>query len=302
MADTSLDVQEVFASGGIIARSFAGFESRPEQMQMAQAVQRRFVDGRHLAVEAGTGVGKSFAYLTPAIGLVGRRAGKILISTFTITLQEQLINKDIPFLADCLPSGFTAVLAKGRGNYLCRRRLEFVLRGQRLLFSRFGPELAVINSWAGQTGDGSLSDLPFVPKSILWDSVRSEHGNCRGRKCPYFRECFYRRARRQLEGADIIVANHALMFSDLVLREQGTSVLPDYKYIVIDEAHNIEHVAEEHFGINISERQIKLLLSRLYNPRTHRVLLAEQPKKREISLSRSATGTKEQRARPQADV
>jgi len=273
-ANTSLDIQDVLAPGGPIAKSFPGFESRPQQLQMAAAVQKAFLAGRYLVAEAGTGVGKSFAYLVPAIELVLRKAGRVLISTFTITLQEQLINKDIPFLADCLPRSFTAVLAKGRGNYLCKRRLEFAMRKQRLLFNQSGSELAAINNWAAHTKDGSLSDMPFLPNTRIWDTVNSEHGNCRGRACPYFHDCFYRRARRCLDSADIIVANHALLFSDLVLKEQGASVLPDYRYIVIDEAHNIEHVAEEHFGINISNAGVKFLLDRLYNPRTHRGLLA----------------------------
>jgi len=265
--NTGLDIEELLSPGGVISQSFAGFEERSCQVQMARVVQKALADGRHLVVEAGTGVGKSFAYLIPAIDLVCRKAGpvrdstkgnrrqkaknsngagKVLISTFTITLQEQLTNKDIPFLADCMPPatgrsrscpaspGFTAVLAKGRGNYLCKRRLEFALRRQRLLFDESGSQLATISNWANQTKDGSLSDIPFVPKSNVWDAVNSEHGNCRGRKCLHFRDCFYRRARRRLESADIIVANHALMFSDLALKEQGASVLPDYRYVIID--------------------------------------------------------------------
>ncbi|MHC4888592.1 MAG: ATP-dependent DNA helicase [Planctomycetota bacterium] len=271
--NTGLEIEAVFGPGGVISQSFAGFEGRPQQVQMASAVQKAFVAGRHLAVEAGTGVGKSFAYLIPAIDLVCQKAGKVLVSTFTITLQEQLTNKDIPFLADCMPQKFAAVLAKGRGNYLCKRRLEFTVRRQRGLFDEFGSELAVINDWAGQTKDGSLSDIPVAPKSQLWDAVKSEHGNCRNRKCPHFRGCFYWRARRRLESADIIVANHALMFSDLVLKEEGASVLPDYCYVIIDEAQNIEHVAEDHFGINISNHRVKFLLDGLYNPRTHKGLL-----------------------------
>jgi len=285
-ANTSLDIQEVLEPGGYVAKNLAGFEQRPEQIQMACAIKEAFASGRHLVTEAGTGIGKSFAYLIPAIELIWRRAGKVLVSTFTITLQEQLINKDIPFLANCLPPatgrsrtcpaspGFTAVLAKGRGNYLCKRRLEFAMRKQRLLFNQFTSALAAINNWANQTKDGSLSDIQFVPKSNVWDLVKSEHGNCLGRKCPHFSDCFYWRARRRLENADIIVANHALMFSDLVLKDQGASVLPNYRFVLIDEAHNIEHVAEEHFGINISDRRIKLLLGNLYNPRTRKGILA----------------------------
>jgi len=312
------DIQEVLAPGGLISQSFADFEDRPQQVQMACAIRQALLDGRHLVVEAGTGVGKSFAYLVPAVELVCRTnchsskeqdpnskkyphqasigaVGRVLVSTFTITLQEQLINKDIPFLADCLPhkftplersqaedklqkkqflTGFTAGLAKGRGNYLCKRRLEFAMRKQRLLFGQSDAELLLINDWANQTKDGSLSDIPFVPSSLVWDMVNSEHGNCRGRKCPHFQDCFYQKARRQLETADIIVANHALLFSDLALKEEGASVLPDYRYVIIDEAQNIEHVAEEQFGIDIGNRKIKFLLDGLYNPRTQKGLLA----------------------------
>ena len=285
----SLNMAEVLGPGGVISRSFAGFEERPQQVEMARAVQKAFADGRHLVVEAGTGVGKSFAYLIPAIGLVYQQSGKVLISTFTITLQEQLTGKDIPFLVKRLTSetaesaeksinnnqlSVNCVLAKGRGNYLCKRRLDFALRRQTLLFDAAGSQLAAISNWANQTKDGSLSDIGFVPKNVVWDAVKSEHGNCRGRKCPHFSKCFYWQARRRLENADIIVANHALLFSDLVLKEQGASVLPDYKYIVIDEAHNIEHVAEEHFGIDISNYRIRYLLGGLYNPSTRKGLLA----------------------------
>lgn len=273
-ANTCSDIGEVLSSGGPVSKSLVGFEVRPQQVQMARAVQQALQASRHLAVEAGTGVGKSFAYLIPTIDMVCRGACKVLISTFTITLQEQLIHKDIPFLDNCMPHTFTAVLAKGRGNYLCKRRLKFALQRQRLLFDRFGSQLELISSWANKTEDGSLSDMPLLPKNHIWDKVKSEHGNCRGRKCPHFRDCFYWRARRSLEKADIIVANHALLFSDLVLKEQGALVLPDYRYLIIDEAHNIEHVAEDHFGINISNHRIRFLLDGLYNPRTHRGLLA----------------------------
>jgi len=220
----------------------------------------------------------------PTIELVCRTGSKALISTYTTTLQEQLINKDIPFLADCIPQTFVVVLAKGRGNYLCKRRLEFALRRQRSLFDDFGSKLELISNWAGETGDGSLSDMPFLPANKIWDKVKSEHGNCRSRKCPHFRTCFYWRARRCLEKADIAVANHALLFSDLVLKEEGVSILPDYRFVVIDEAHNIEHVAEDHFGINISNHGIRLLLDGLYNPRTHKGLLSYMNAEKAIDM------------------
>jgi ATP-dependent DNA helicase DinG len=278
------EMQQVFSTDGLIGSSLTGFESRPQQAEMAGAVQQAFFKTRHLAVEAGTGVGKSFAYLVPAIEQVYLHAGRVLISTFTITLQEQLINKDIPFLTESMPDSFTAVLAKGRGNYLCIRRLHFSMRRQRGLFDKFMSELETLNNWAFNTKDGSLSDINFLPSSHVWDTVKSEHGNCRGRKCPHFSDCFYQRARRRLESADIIVANHALAFNDLIIKEEGAKLLPDYRFIIMDEAQNIEHVAEEQFGLNISNSRVKFLLNGLYNPRTHRGLLAKTDQENAIKL------------------
>jgi ATP-dependent DNA helicase DinG len=195
-----------------------------------------------------------------------------------------LINKDIPFLNKCLPQNFNAVLAKGRSNYLCIRRLRFALQWERRLFDDKDSELDKLWQWAEQTKDGSLSDLPFLPKNRSWDRVKSEHGNCRGRKCLHFRDCFYWAARRRLENADIIVANHALLFSDLVLKEQGFSLLPDYKFVILDEAHNIEHVAEDHFGIDLSNKRVKFVLDNLYNTRTNRGLLSHTDAETAIEL------------------
>jgi len=281
---TGLDIRKILAPDGEVSRSLANFEVRPEQIEMAGAVQQAFLKGRHLAVEAGTGVGKSFAYLIPAIDLAANGMGRMLISTFTIALQEQLVNKDIPFLNSCMPQKFNAVLAKGRSNYLCKRRLKFTLQRESRLFDDKDSELHQIRDWAEQTKDGSLGDLPFLPKSRTWVRIESEQGNCRGRKCLHFRDCFYRAARRRLENADIIVANHALLFSDLVLKEQGVSLLPDYKFMIIDEAHNMEHVAEDHFGIDISNRRVKFVLDNLYNPRTHKGLLTHTDAKEAVDL------------------
>jgi ATP-dependent DNA helicase DinG len=281
-----LEIREIFGAEGLIEQSLPGFELRPQQLQMAEAGERAFESGRHLVAESGTGVGKSFAYLVPAIRQVTQKKGKVLVSTFTITLQEQLINKDIPFLLEIFPDAFTAVLAKGRGNYLCLRRLAFAGKRQQRLFDDFGSGLAAISEWAKRTRDGSLSDLPFVPSIHLWDAVKSEHGNCRRRKCPHFRNCFYWQARRRLEAADIIVANHALLFSDLVLKEETAGVLPDYRYVIIDEAHNIEQVAEEHFGINISNYAVTFMLNGLYNARTQKGILAFMDAENQVGLVR----------------
>lgn len=267
-------IRKLLAEEGPIAGALDRFEVRPQQVDMACAVERAFRLSHHLAAEAGTGVGKSFAYLVPAIEHVCEQGGRVLVSTYTITLQEQLVNKDIPILESCLLRGFTAKLAKGRGNYLCKRRLTFALtRAQRLL-GKLAGELHLLAEWAAHTKDGSLSDCDFVPHSAVWDKVKSEHGNCRGRKCPHFRDCFYWKARRGLETADIIVANHALLFSDLVLKKEGYALMPDYQVAVLDEAHTVERVAEDHFGIDISDRRVKYILDGLYSPRRRRGLLS----------------------------
>ena len=269
-----LDADALLGPEGLVAEQWPNFESRPEQLATARRVQEAMRGGFHLTVEAGTGVGKSFAYLTGAIDQAIQQGGKVLISTHTINLQQQLIEKDIPFLADILPESFTAQLAKGRGHYLCKRRLEYTIKRKASLFDEDTRELGQIAEWAEETADGSVSELDFVPSSEIWQAVQSEHGNCQGRKCSYYSRCFYWRTRRKLETADIIIANHALLFSDLVLKEAGASVLPDYKFVILDEAHNIEQTAEDHFGIRISQAGLMWLLDRLYSPRKRKGVLA----------------------------
>lgn len=268
---------EVLGKGGLVARRLPNYEDRPQQLEMAAAVERAFAEGHHLIVEAGTGVGKSFAYLAPAISRVTAGGDeRVLISTHTIALQEQLAGRDIPFLAAVWPDEFSAVLVKGRGNYLGLRRLKQATERHSLLFSadKQVNDLWRIQEWARHTQDGSLADLSPQPDAQVWELVNSEHGNCMGRKCEFFNHCFYQRARRRAENARILIVNHALMLADLALRRQGASILPDYQLAVIDEAHNFEAVAAEHFGHSLSSRQVSFLLNRLYNDRTHRGFLA----------------------------
>lgn len=274
--EVGLEADALLGPEGLAAQALEGYECRPEQLAMARKVQEA-MRGRFLvAAEAGTGVGKSFAYLAGAIDQAIRKQGPVLISTYTISLQQQLIEKDIPFLQGIVPHEFKAVLAKGRNNYLCLRRLEYARRRQRHLFEDSGAELDQIVQWARQTADGSVSDLGFIPSWQVWQAVQSEHGVCRGRKCKTFRECFYWRNRRKLDSADLIVANHALLFSDLVLKEAGVGVMPEYKSVILDEAHTLEHVAEDHFGISVSQYSIGSMLNSLYHPRRRKGLLAFQ--------------------------
>jgi ATP-dependent DNA helicase DinG len=261
---------------GPIARHLPGFEPRPQQQAMAEAVREAFEQGQHLVVEAGTGVGKTFAYLLPAVEQVLNRKRRVVVSTHTIALQEQLIHKDIPLLRAALGDCFRAELVKGRNNYLGLRRLKQTSERQRTLIgdSKLLRVLHDIEDWAYHTKDGSLSDLPEPPAAEIWEKVRSEHGNCLGRRCATYQQCFYQRARRRADAADILVVNHALLMSDLALRRDGASVLPDYDLAIIDEAHTLEGVAVDHFGASVVSSQVQYLLSGLFNERTGRGFLA----------------------------
>jgi ATP-dependent DNA helicase DinG len=271
---------EILGPAGRIAARLARYEERPPQLAMAEAVWRAIAERKHLVVEAGTGVGKSFAYLVPAILATAaaeedRKARRIVISTYTISLQEQLIAKDLPLLNAVIPLEFSAVLVKGRHNYLSRRRLRGALARAGTLFREEAEfaELRGIARWAESTSDGSLADLPRRPLPQVWDEAQSDHGNCMGRDCPSYGDCFYYQARRRAQGAQILIVNHALFFSDLALRRDGASILPDYDAVVFDEAHNIEAVAGDHLGLAISSGNVEYVLNKLYNDRTNRGLL-----------------------------
>jgi ATP-dependent DNA helicase DinG len=281
----SLEVANILGPEGTIARRLSQYEERPQQLAMADAVAAAIRDRQHLVVEAGTGVGKSFAYLVPAILAAteaeatedkDKRPLRIVISTHTISLQEQLIHKDLPLLNSVIPREFTAVLVKGRANYISLRRLHKALARGGTLFDRDESlqELRAIRDWSERTTDGSRSDLSFQPSSIVWEEVMSDHSNCMGRNCPTYRKCYYYQDRRRAQHAQILVVNHALFFSDLALRRAGVNILPDYDVVVLDEAHTVEAVAADHMGIRLSNGQIEYTLSRLYNERTNKGLLA----------------------------
>jgi ATP-dependent DNA helicase DinG len=254
---------------------------------MAAAVARAIEQKQHLIVEAGTGVGKSFAYLVPAIlavtdpdvpqsdGPEQDRTRRILISTHTISLQEQLLNKDIPFLNSVIPREFTAVLVKGRGNYVSLRRLN---TAQARAVSLFHDEeefrqLRQLGTWAKETADGSRADLKNRPAASVWDEIASDSGNCMGRNCPTYDKCYYYQARRRVRNAQILIVNHALFFSDLALRRQGVSLLPDYDTVIFDEAHTMESVAGDHLGLKVTSGAVDYTLNKLYNDRTNKGLL-----------------------------
>lgn len=402
---------DVLGPNGLIARRMKQYELRPEQLTVSSKVTDALQQRTHLAIEAGTGVGKSFAYLVPAIlyavevqidelkrcrnsnsdqnfssddlwcpdidphnsssngsnfnsssngsnfspssngsnfngndthqsdpkipktgqertgfessdlfsddvkpakfggfshtnenrdneqrkisannsqndeypddassGSDDKRLRKIVVSTHTISLQEQLMEKDIPFLRSILPYEFTAVLVKGRSNYLCLRRLAQAIKKGKYLFEYDQTEtLEMLLKWSKTTPDGTLSDLATRPKTEVWNEVACEQGNCLGRSCPYYKDCFYNKARRRVSHAQVLVVNHALLFSDMALRRgSGGGILPNYDNLIIDEAHTIEQVAAEHLGMAISQGQVDYLLYRLYNQRGQKGLLVEK--------------------------
>ena len=273
---------DILGPEGRIAARLPHYEERPEQLAMAAAVADALGGRHHLLAEAGTGVGKSFAYLVPAILAVtqdqaggGAPLRRIVISTHTISLQEQLMSKDLPLLSSVIPLEFTAVLAKGRHNYVSLRRLEHAVARRASLFHGEDEfrEIERLATWSRSTTDGSLADFERLPLSGVWDEVASDSGNCMGRNCPTHKECFYYRARRRLQNAQLLVVNHALFFSDLALRRTGAAILPDYDAVVFDEAHNLEAVASDHLGLSVSAGQIEYALNKLYNDRTNRGLL-----------------------------
>ncbi|MCG9130987.1 DEAD/DEAH box helicase [Candidatus Poribacteria bacterium] len=270
---TSMTLREIFGPSGLISQNLEGYEVRQEQLQMAHEVSRALIDSEHLIVEAGTGVGKSFAYLIPAISLALRSEQTVVISTNTISLQEQLVTKDLPFLQRVLPRDFNVVLAKGRRNYLSRRRLKNLLNYERGLFDTYEEveQVSEIAEWVNLTVDGSRADLPWQPESQVWDKVASDRDNCLGRNCETYDTCFYFKVRREMRNADLLIVNHHLLFSDLTIRkESGTAagILPDYDYLIIDEAHHLEATATNHASVNFNNTRVKWFLDALYNERS----------------------------------
>src|SRR6058998_1638825 len=269
-------VRAIFSENGQLSKA-KNFEFRPQQQEMAAAVARALEEERHLVVEAGTGVGKSLAYLAPAILFALEQHKKAIVSTHTINLQEQLLYKDIPILKKILPVEFEAALMKGRQNYLCPRRLERALQQANELFT--GPEqneLTRLAEWARTTRDGSLSDLSVEPDPKVWAQVCSEPHICTTKSCGQDSRCFYQQARKRLLAADILVINHTLLFMLLgspdAQEDRESGYLFPNDFIIFDEAHTVEQVASRQIGIGISQYGLRSTIQRLYNTRTRKGL------------------------------
>jgi ATP-dependent DNA helicase DinG len=256
---------------GAISRRLPSYEIREAQLGLMQLIIQGFNDDALVAAEAGTGVGKSFAYLLPALSYAAVNDERIVISTATITLQEQLFHKDIPMVAAALNKKIKAVLVKGRGNYLCRRRLDDALR-ESSLFDEEKGQLEDLARWAETTGTGSRSDLSFLPEEGLWSRVCSEADNCMGMRCGERERCFVMLLRREASDAKVLVVNHHLLFADLAARLDGAGytgavVLPPYARVIIDEAHTTEEAATSFFSSEFSRLGIYRSLGRLYRKR-----------------------------------
>ncbi len=281
--DLVKQVEEIFSPTGLLSRA-KNFEFRPQQQEMAVAVARALQNREHLAVEAGTGVGKSLAYLIPAILFAGAEKKKAIVSTHTINLQEQLTEKDLPMLAQILPVKFSFSMLKGRANYLCTRRLQKALQQSGNLFtSSEAEELQRIYEWSKETKDGSLSDFDVEPDPKVWAQVCSERGLCSPKVCGFPSDfardhgvCFFQRARNRYLSSDVLVLNHTLFFTLLggVDEEMDGGILFKNDFVLFDEAHQMEQVASKHIGLSVSSRQVRYALNRLWNPRTEKGLLA----------------------------
>ncbi|MBX9678201.1 MAG: ATP-dependent DNA helicase [Gemmataceae bacterium] len=267
-----MSIESILGTDGSIAERLGNYEAREEQLAMARAVEKAVRQQKHLMVEAGTGVGKSFAYLVPAIqAALANKDCRVVVSTHTISLQEQLIRKDLPFLQSVFDQPFTARLVKGRSNYLSKRRLR-VARQKAMSLLDTGREIDQLEQlahWTHATKDGSRSDLRFQPLPKVWDLVESDSSNCLGRKCTNYANCYYYQARKDVNEANVLVVNHALYFVDMAIRSigGGQGILPKHQVVIFDEAHTLEDVAADHLGIGVSRGQVEYLLNRLLQER-----------------------------------
>lgn len=248
-----LDLSEIFGPEGWLARGIEGYSQRPQQQEMAQAVARILEEGGVLVCEAGTGTGKTFAYLAPAL-LSGL---KVIVSTGTKNLQDQLFHRDLPVLRKCLSSPLTVALLKGRANYLCLHRLENTLVEDMRLTREQLEHLQQIRQWSGRTRSGDIAEMPEIPEdAAIWPVITSTTDNCLGVECPSYSTCHLVEARRRAQEADLVVVNHHLLCADLALKEEGFGeLLPGADCFIIDEAHQLPEVAGNFFGLSLSGRQ-----------------------------------------------
>lgn len=265
------DIEAYYSPSGIIASSLKGYEFREEQVRMAFLATEAFNEDRVSLIEAGTGTGKSLAYLLPAALWAARNKERVVISTNTINLQEQLIRKDIPFLQQNAGLKFKAILVKGRSNYLCKRKLAGMGTEQSLFQDDSAAELKAIAAWSKKTVEGCKSDLSFLPRQETWEELCCEADQCSRIKCPHYAGCFFFTARREAASADLLVVNHALLMADVVVRMEAgyesAAILPPFKRLICDEGHHLEDVATSHFSSQFSRNAVAKLIAKLQHPK-----------------------------------
>ncbi|MCC5848324.1 MAG: DEAD/DEAH box helicase [Verrucomicrobia bacterium] len=277
--DCTEGVHQVLGEGGMMSEVFAGegkaYEQRPQQLEMAEAIAACVHEGKHLVVEAGTGVGKSFAYLVPTLLAALETKQKVVVSTYTISLQEQLLHHDVPRLSQCLGREIKAVLVKGRSNYLCRKRLALARRmGGDLFHAQHRMWLDRLDAMVDGEWDGSLQSLKEPPPPDVWAQVCAEEGTCVYPAQREHKHCPLTKARAEMQEADILIVNHAMFFADLAMRGGGGGLLPEFDVAVLDEAHQIEDVAGQALGLRITQWSFIRWIRSLYNPDNEKGLLA----------------------------
>ena len=274
-----VDIKNYFAKDGILAKEIKGFEYRKEQEEMAHYIQDAINEDRKIIIEAGTGTGKTLAYLIPAIKWAVANKKKVIIATNTINLQEQLLLKDIPLAKSIIKEDFSYVLVKGRSNYLCKRLFNELSIGRSIDIETFSMEareqIEYILKWGNKTKTGDKAELPFEVYPDVWELVQSTTELCLGKKCPYRKECFYMKTRMEKMEADILISNHHVFFADLNVRAETDFdseylILPRYDMVIFDEAHNVESVARSYFSVEVSKISFTRLLNRIYQKKNKR--------------------------------
>ena len=273
-----IDVKDYFSEEGILVRDI-GFEYRKEQEDMAHAVEKSVNENKKLIVEAGTGTGKTLAYLIPAIRWAVENKKKVIIATNTINLQEQLLLKDIPLAKSIIKEDFSYALVKGRNNYICKRLFNELALGKNIDIETYSIEareqIEYILKWGHKTKTGDKADLPFEVLPEVWELIQSTTELCIGKKCPYRKECFYMKTRMEKLEADILISNHHVFFADLNVRAETDFdteylILPRYDMVIFDEAHNIESVARSYFSVEVSKISFTRLLNRIYQKKSRK--------------------------------
>ena len=274
-----VNIKNYFANDGILAKEIKGFEYRKEQEEMAHYIQDAINEDRKIIIEAGTGTGKTLAYLIPAIKWAVVNKKKVIIATNTINLQEQLLLKDIPLAKSIIKEEFSYVLVKGRSNYLCKRFFNELSIGRSIDIETFSMEareqIEYILKWGNKTKSGDKAELPFEVYPDVWELVQSTTELCLGKKCPYRKECFFMKTRMEKMEADILISNHHVFFADLNVRAETDFdseylILPRYDMVIFDEAHNIESVARSYFSVEVSKISFTRLLNRIYQRKNKR--------------------------------